>query len=128
MVQDHPQLQRLGDRMMSEPDEFLLEVASRFGQAKDTTMDSWVRDAAASGELDPRVPPGLAAYVIQTIFMGMGRDMAAGRVPREHMLGLVRQVFDILAHGMMAKDKGLPAATAPGAPSPSAQVKEDGSR
>ena len=45
MARDHPQLQRLGDRLLHESDEFLAQVMAGFGDVGDATYD---------GELDSR--------------------------------------------------------------------------
>lgn len=119
MARDNPWLQRLGDRMMSESDEFLYALLSRFGAAKDATMDSWIRDAHQRGDIDRRIQPGVASYIIQAVFMSMGRDMAAGRLPRESVIPMFRQVMDVLQYGMRPREgrgdeRGGRAESAPG--------------
>jgi len=105
MARDHPQLQRLGDRLLHESDEFLAQVMAGFGGVGDATMESWIQDAHKRGTLDRRVRPRLAAYILQTLFMGMGRDMAAGRIPRDDVLPMLREVLDIIEHGMRRRPR-----------------------
>lgn len=105
MAAERPELLQLGDRLLAESEEFLHAVMARFADLSGSTIVSWIIEGQAAGTLDRRISPATAAYVVQTVMVGMSRDMAAGRIPRDGAMAMIREVLGVLEHGMRPRER-----------------------
>lgn len=101
LAREEPVLYAVGNNLARETDPALLaRVLAGLQPAADNMLSGWFSEAAARGELDPRLSPAAALYVFNALTWQLSQDLAGGRMPLEGLEPLLAQVFDVLKHGL----------------------------
>lgn len=97
----HPKLQAISHHLLLEPDkQFRERVLAHFGPAGEELTERWFQHAIDRGQIDRRIRPSTARYMVTALAMSIGQDMVAGRLSAGEALSFLREVFDVLEHGM----------------------------
>jgi len=109
LARDEPTLYAVGNNLARETDQTVLaRVLAGLQPAGDNMLSGWFAEAAARGEIGPRVDPAAALYAFNAVTWQMSQDIAAGRIAFDAIEPLLAQVFDVLKQGLAPRGQAGP--------------------
>jgi AcrR family transcriptional regulator len=106
LAREDPRLLALGNRLALETDTSILgRVTARLGARGEDTIEKWLREGMARGEIDPQVRPAIAAHLVWVASSSVSQGLAAGKLSVDQAEALLAEIIGILERGLRPSDQ-----------------------